>query len=241
MKFKEILARALGPKDGKPKSLAVTAMDETNTAVEIMLYDQIGWFGITADDFVREVKAITATEIHLRVDSPGGDVFMARAMKTALEQHPAKVIAHVDGLAASAASYLILAADEIEIAQGAFVMIHNAWSLTMGDHREHSVSVGILVKIDGSIQADYAKKSGKDVADFKELMNAETWLDAEDALAMGLVDRIYEKEGGVANRYDLAIFDNVPTALTKPENEQAAAAHRAAQMRKLNYFYRVAP
>lgn len=240
MKFKEIPARALRPKDGKPAALQVRAM-EGEGEVEVLVYDQIGYWGITAEEFVREVKQIDAETIHLRIDSPGGDVFMARAMKTALEQHSARIIAHVDGLAASAASYLMLAGDEIEIAKGAFVMIHNAWMITLGDTRDHTQSAGMLEKIDGSIRADYASKSGKDVEEFRQLMDDETWLEAEEALAMGLVDRVYEKDGGAENRFDLAIFENTPDALKQPGGEKTAAAHRAAQMRKLEYFERVAP
>ncbi|MFW2541525.1 head maturation protease, ClpP-related [Primorskyibacter sp. 2E107] len=241
MKFKEILARALCPKDGRPAALTVRAM-EADGEVEVLVYDQIGYWGITAEEFVREIKQISASTIHLRIDTPGGDVFMARAMKTALEQHPARVISHVDGLAASAGSYLMLAGDEIEIAKGAFVMIHNAWMITMGDTRDHALSAEMLDKVDGSIRADYATKTGKSAEDFRQLMNDETWLDAEEALAMGLVDRIYEKNGGTENRFDLSIFDKAPDAL-KPlsPDEETAAAHRAAQMRKLDYLERVAP
>lgn len=240
MKFKEIMARALRPKDGKPAALTVRALEDGD-AVEVMVYDQIGYWGVTAEDFVREVKGIKAATIHLRLDSPGGDVFAARAMKTALEQHPARVIAHVDGLAASAASYLMLAGDEIEIAKGAFVMIHNAWMITLGDTREHVASAGMLEKIDASIRADYAAKTGKSDEDFRQLMDDETWLEAEEALEMGLVDRVYSKEGGAENRFDLTIFDKTPEALKGPDRETAAAAHRAAQMRKLEFFERVAP
>ncbi|MBC7154499.1 MAG: Clp protease ClpP [Rhodobacteraceae bacterium] len=240
MKFKEILARALRPKDGKPVALQVHAL-EADGEVEVMVYDQIGYWGISAEDFVREVKQIDAKVIHLRIDSPGGDVFMARSMKTALEQHPARVIAHVDGIAASAASYLMLAGDEIEIAKGAFVMIHNAWVFTIGDTREHAKSATILDKIDGSIRADYAAKTGKTTEDFRKLMDDETWLESAEALDLGLVDRVYEKDGGAENRFDLSIFDNAPDALKRPNPEGTDAAHRAAQMRRLEYFERVAP
>lgn len=240
MKFKEILARALRPKDGRPAALQVRAM-EGEGEVEVLVYDQIGYWGITAEEFVREVKQIDAETIHLRIDSPGGDVFMARAMKTALEQHSARVVVHVDGLAASAASYLMLAGDEIEIAKGAFVMIHNAWMITLGDTNDHTKSAGMLEKIDGTIRADYASKSGKNGEEFRQLMNDETWLEAEEALAMGLVDRVYEKDGGAENRFDLAIFENTPDALKQANGGNPEAAHRAAQMRKLEYFERVAP
>lgn len=240
MNFKNVLAKAMRPKDGKPKALEIRAA-ENEGEVEIFVYDQIGYWGIEAADFVKELKAIDADVIHMRLDCPGGDVFAARAMKTALEQHPAKIIAHVDGLAASAASYLMLAGDEVVIAKGAFVMIHNAWSITLGDNREHKASAALLEKIDESIRDDYAAKSGKDAAEFVDLMDAETWLDADEALELGLVDRIYDKKGGAENRFDLTIFDNAPAALTSPAVPDDAVARVAAQMRKLTYYERTAP
>ncbi|WP_306131006.1 head maturation protease, ClpP-related [Roseovarius sp. MMSF_3350] len=241
MKFNEIIARAFRAKDGQRAALKVRNAEEDGS-VEVLLYDQIGFWGITAEEFKRELNAIDADTIHLRIDSPGGDVFMARAMKTALEQHKAKVIAHVDGLAASAASYIMLGADEIEVAKGAFIMIHNAWMITLGDTRDHAASAQMLDKIDGSIRADYAQKTGKPAEEFRQLMDDETWLDADEALEMGLIDRVYEKDGGAENRFDVSIFENAPDALTKPaEPEPDWAATIAAHQRRLEFFERCAP
>ncbi|MBY6163976.1 Clp protease ClpP [Mameliella alba] len=241
MKFAEIMARALQPKGGPRAALSVRALDEEGAA-EILVYDQIGFWGVTAEDFVTALRGIDAQVIHLRIDCPGGDVFMARAMKTALEQHSAKVVAHVDGLAASAASYLMLGADEVEIAQGAFVMIHNAWTITLGDKLEHSKAGDLLSKIDGAIRADYAAKTGRDPQDFAQMMDDETWLTADEAVELGLADRVYDREGGASNRFDLSVYDNAPAALIHAEEpDKELAAHRAASLRKLEFFERVAP
>jgi len=239
MKFKEILAKAMRPKNGVT-GLRVRALDAEGEA-EILVYDQIGYWGITAEEFKRELNAVEADTIHLRIDCPGGDVFMARAMKTALEQHPARVVTHVDGLAASAASYLMLAGDEIEIAKGAFVMIHNAWTIMLGDKQDLRDEADLLEKIDASIRADYATRTGKPEAHFIALMDAETWFEASEAVEAGLADRVYEKDGGTQNRYDLTVFENTPSALSAPGWEETVAARRAAQMRKLEFFERVAP
>lgn len=240
MKFAKVLARALQPKNGAGAGLTVRALEDG--AAEILVYDQIGFWGITSEALVSALREITADVIHLRIDSPGGDVFMARAMKTAIEQHSAQVIAHVDGVAASAASYLMLGADEIEIAQGAFVMIHNAWSITLGDKLEHSKSADLLSKIDAAIRADYAAKTGKKPEEFAELMDAETWLTADEAVEMGLVDRVYDRDGGANNRLDLSVFDNAPAALIGGGGvDQEFAAHRAAMLRRLEFIERVAP
>src|SRR3990167_3986612 len=93
----------------------------------IYLYDAIGsFFGIDPQEFAKELSALRAGTIHLRINSPGGDVFAARAIQTALFQHPAKIITHIDGLAASAATFVALAGNEIEMARGAALMIHRA-------------------------------------------------------------------------------------------------------------------
>lgn len=245
MKFKEILARALQANDKTRVGVQVRAMDDEGSEVEVMVYDAIGYWGVTAAEFRTELNAIEADTIHLRLDCPGGDVFMARAMKTTLEQHAAKVVVHIDGVAASAASYLMMGGDEIEIAQGAQIMIHNAWGWTMGDTREHQKGADLLAKIDAGIRRDYADKTGKSESDFIELMNDETWFDADEALELGLVDRVYDKKDGVNDRFDLSIYKNAPKKtppVDEPDDgEKAVAELRAAQMRKLEFFERTAP
>lgn len=240
MKFKEVMARAMRPSDGAPQALSVGAASDDGE-VDLVLYDQIGFWGVSSDEFARVIGGIDAKVIHLRIDCPGGDVFMARAMKVALEQHPARVVAHVDGLAASAASYLMLGADEIEMARGAFVMIHNAWTITVGDTHDHADEASLLDKIDASIRDDYAAKTGKPADDFRPLMDAETWLDADEALELGLIDRIYDKDGGVENRFDLSLFENAPAALALPKHENSDTARRAEQMRRLRKLDALAP
>ena len=101
----------------KGQGFRVEGMDDEEASIYI--YDAIGsWFGIDAQEFVRSLNSITANTIHLRINSPGGDVFDARAMITAVRQHKSKIVAHIDGLAASAATGLALAADEVEISEG---------------------------------------------------------------------------------------------------------------------------
>jgi len=187
----------------------------------IYLYGDIGgWFGIDSQEFIKEFNDIKAKTIHLRVDSGGGDIFAARAIKTAIMQHKSKVIAHIDGLAASAASFLVMGADEIEIVDGGFMMIHNALSFldvfgyfnvkAMEELREYiDKEISLHEKINQSIANDYAKKTGESAESFFELMGEETWFTAEEALENGLVDRIYDGEA-VDGKYDLSIYNNVP-------------------------------
>lgn len=217
----------------------------------VYVYDVIGgWGGVEAGPFVKDIAAITAPRINLRINSPGGDVFAARAIKTAIEQHPAKVTAYVDGLAASAASFLMLAADEIKIAPGAFVMVHNAWTVAIGDARDMRATADTLDKITATIRADYARRTGLSLGEVTALMDAETWLDAEDAVAKKFADAVIEKptRADARSTFDLSAYANAPAALTRaaePSAAQAAdeakqlaeiEASRARQMKRLRLY-----
>jgi len=146
--------------------------------------------GVAAEAFVKEFAAITAPVIHLRVNSPGGDVFAARAMEQAIRQHQSKVIVHVDGYAASAATYIALAGDEIEIADGGFFMVHQSWTWAMGNATDLDKTAQLLRQIDDTIVRTYAKRTSLDEAQLRDMLAAETWIGAEDAVRMGFADRI---------------------------------------------------
>lgn len=183
----------------------------------IWIYDVIGynWLsdsGIVAADFVKELADLDVKTIHLRINSPGGNFFDARAMKTALEQHPARVISHIDGIAASAASVLALAGDEIEIAEGGFFMIHKAMGCQCGNSEDMLGMAELLEKADSVLVVDYQKKSGKEKAQIEEWMKVETWFTAEEALEAGFVDKIFEGKK-VENRFDLSVYANTPETL----------------------------
>ena len=219
-----------------PKRYEVKAAQSDEATV--YLYDSIGsWWGIEAAEFVKDLNAIDSATIHLRINSPGGDVFDARAIKTALQQHPAKVIAHIDGLAASAATYIALGADTVEIAKGGFFMIHNAWTLAIGNAADMREAANLLDKIDTAIVADYQSKTGADAEDIKTWMNEETWFTAEDAQNYGFVDSIYDPDGDApANRFNLSAYANAPDDLlgTAPveakENVLRAQAERRLRL-----------
>jgi len=209
----------------------------------IYLYGDIGgWFGVDHLEFVKELNDIKAKTIHLRVDSGGGDIFAARAIKTAIMQHSSKVIAHIDGIAASAASFLVMGADEIEMVDGGFMMIHNALSFidVFGYFNKLSLEkliedmtkeVGLHEKINESIANDYAKKTGKTKEEFLAYMDAETWFDAQQALDVGLIDRKYDGET-VDGKHDLSIYNNVPDKL-RPVGSVSAADEKELNERDL--------
>ncbi|WP_419689139.1 head maturation protease, ClpP-related [Burkholderia theae] len=183
----------------------------------VYLYDMIvsddWWGGVSAQAFVHALSGITANTIHLRINSPGGDVFAARAIETALRGHSAKVIAHVDGLAASAASFVMLAADEVEITDGAFVMIHKAWSLSVGNEDDHRETADLLGVVDASLVRTYAKETGQDEGDISQWMAAETWMSATEAVERGFADRIAGDGGSArASAWNLSAYDRAPNA-----------------------------
>jgi len=197
--------------------------DENEATVYI--YDEIGWFGIMAETFVKEMETIKAKTVHIRLNTPGGDVFDGTAIANAIKQHKSKTIIHIDGLAASIGSIIALAGDEIHMAENAFFMFHEAWSFVIGNASNMRDEADLLDKIDGVLAKTYAKKTGKEVNEIKDLMSAETWLTAEEALEMGMIDSIEEDEKdekAKANLFDLSVFANVPDRL-KGEKQKPTA------------------
>ena len=180
-----------GPRLLSPATVVNAAGDETT----VYLYDAIDSFwGIDAGEFVKALSEITAKTIHLRINSPGGSVFDAEAIQTALQQHSARVVAHIDGMAASAATYVALAADEVEMSDGAMFMIHNAWTFAFGNASELVDTAALLEKIDANILRDYQAKTGASAEQIKQWMDNETWFTAQEAMGNGFVDRIYGNE-----------------------------------------------
>ena len=180
----------------------------------VYLYDAIGdWYGVSAKDFCKAFASIDAGTIHLRINSPGGDVFDARAIATAIKQSGKHVIAHIDGVCASAATYIAIAADTVEMARGSFFMIHQAWAGIIGNSGELRDLAALLDKVDDSIIADYAAKTGKDADEIKQMMSDETWMTAQEALDFGFVDVIYDGSIDDCSRWDFSAYDNAPNAL----------------------------
>ncbi len=197
----------------KDKSRRFEIVAKSEAEADVFVYDTISavW-GIDPAAFVKALAEVKATTIHLRINSPGGDVFAARAMGTALKQHPARIIAHIDGLAASAASFLMLVADRIEISDGAFVMIHAPWAGMQGNAEALRQEADLLDKIAASMAADYAKRTGASLETVAKWMDGETWFSAQEALDAGLVDEIVESVTAKAE-WDLSAYQHAPATL----------------------------
>lgn len=233
-KFKRIDLRADTPR---------VSIVKNEAEATVFVYDAIGdFYGVNANDFVRELSAITAPKINLRINSPGGDVFAAKAIATAIRNHHATVTAYIDGLAASAATTIAIAADEVVMSPGAFFMIHNPWTMAMGDAQEMAKLSAMLEKVGQSIAAEYSAKTGLDAAQITDMMNAETWMNADEALANGFVNRI---DAGMkaAAIWDLSGYEKAPEIAFEVVNEEPAPAEKfnmEAMQRRLSMLERIA-
>jgi len=181
---------------------------------EVWIYDVIGsdpftGEGVNAKDFAQELAAIKAPNILLHVNSPGGDIFEGVAIASALREHPANVTAHVEGLAASAASFIAMAADQVVMSQGSMLMIHDGMGLTMGNAEDHRKTAMLLDQLSNNIAGFYARKAGGSVPEWRARMEAETWYDAADAVKAGLADEV-SSDQAPTNHFNLSRFHNVP-------------------------------
>ena len=214
----------------------IRAADESDEA-EILIYDDIGasWFGdgVTAKQFVKDLAKLDATLLTVRINSGGGDVFDGLAIFNALRRHEAAVVTEIDGLAASIASIIALAGEEVRMADNAFFMIHDPSGLEWGTAEDMRAMAELLDKIGGSLANVYAEKTGKSVEDIQAWMRDETWFDAEEARAAGFVDTLV-KGKKVAARADVSAFKNTPKALRAatadagPDDTDPSAAGGAA-------------
>jgi ATP-dependent Clp protease protease subunit len=213
---------------------------------EIFIYDAIvsdeveaEWYGgVAAAPFVKALRGIDADTIHLRINSPGGSVFAARAIEQALREHKAKVVAHIDGLAASAATFIAMAADEIVMAPGALFMIHKAWTFTYGNADDLRTEAELLSKIDGTLADTYAARTGKDAAAVLDMMAAETWFTAQEAVDAGFADTVAESAPKASATWNLSAYAKAPKQ-PEPENKpepkpEHAQVDAAALKRRLD-------
>lgn len=169
-----------------------TITDKTSaiTGAEVYIYDEIGYFGITAQDFVKEIQSLAVQEIILHLNTPGGEVFDGIAIFNTLRDHQAKVTVVVDSLAASIGSVIAMAGDVVIMAKNSTMMIHEGQGLCIGNAADMSAMAELLNKTSDNIASIYADRAGGTVADWRALMMAETWYTAEEAVKAGLADQV---------------------------------------------------
>ncbi|WP_051767610.1 head maturation protease, ClpP-related [Amycolatopsis vancoresmycina] len=164
------------------------------STAEVYIYDEIGWYGVTAADFTAELNALgTISKINLHVSSPGGDVFDSVAIYNSLRRHPATVTTYVDGLAASAASYIAMAGDKVLIEPNATFMIHEASGICLGNAADMRETATLLDRVSDTIAGIYAAAAGGTAAQWRAAMKKETWYTAEESVAAGLADAVLDE------------------------------------------------
>ncbi|MFY9174524.1 MAG: head maturation protease, ClpP-related [Peptococcia bacterium] len=174
---------------------------------ELFLYGEISsstWFDddVTPKQFKADLDALgDISELKIYINSGGGDVFAGQAIYSMLKRHGAKKTVYIDGLAASIASVIAMAGDKVIMPANAMLMIHNAWTIAAGSASYFRKLADDMDKIDESIQGVYVAKTGKKAEEIAELMDAETWMSAEDAVNNGFADEI-EAEKRIAASMD---------------------------------------
>jgi ATP-dependent protease ClpP protease subunit len=232
-KLLQLLAKNKGR--AAPRAMVV-AGDETT----IYLYDSIvsdditaeWWGGVSAQSLVPQIRAIKGGTVHLRINSPGGDVFAAQAICQAIRDTTAHVIAHIDGFAASAATVIATAADEIQISEGGMYMVHCGWTFAMGNAIEMRSTADLLDKVDATIVGQYARKTGMTPEAVLAIMQAETWYTAQEAVDAKFIDSISESPK-VKSAWDLSAYANAPAPAAPEIDNSATEDHRAIQQRRI--------
>lgn len=176
---------------------------------EIFIYGVIGsdWMpgDVTADQFVKDLKNISASTINLHINSPGGMVWDGLAIYAALKNHEATVDVMIDGVAASTASWVALAGDSVSIEKPAKMFIHDAHGLVIGNAQDMREAADMYDELSDTIAEIYADSAGGEIKNWREAMKKETWYSSDQAVTVGLADRVIgeKKEEAAENRSQL--------------------------------------
>lgn len=166
-------------------------LDNASKDPELLVYGEISeWYGVDSKSFAEQLKDITSKNINVRINSPGGEVFAASAIYSMLKRHPANITVYIDGIAASAASVIAMAGNKVIMPENAMMMIHNPLTWTYGNANEMREVADLLDKVRETLVATYRDKTGMDDASIIELLDAETYLTASEALEYGFIDEI---------------------------------------------------
>ncbi len=169
---------------------------DEETILDIDVYDEIGGWGVSANELVEQIRDNDATIINVHMSSPGGDAFQGLAIMNALRRHKAQVNMHVDGLAASAASIIAMGGDHIKMNEGSIMMIHHPFAVAGGNAKELRDTADFLDKLGESMAEIYMNRSGHGTPEYwSELMNEETRFTATEAYEIGLADETFNKSG----------------------------------------------
>ena len=198
--------------------------NEGGRVARVDIMGPIGGWDVSGSEFLRELKDLGDVDsIDLRIHSPGGSVLYGWAIANGIKNHPAHVVAMVEGLAASMGSVVLMSADEIEVPQNAYVMIHNVSGGAFGEADELESMAALMRKLQDDVTDFYANATGKDREEIAEMMAAETWMNGEDAVEHGFATRVLEpvKAAACADLETLVSkFENVPEAVLELQAEE---------------------
>lgn len=181
-------------------------------------------FEANAIDIVDAInKADPSQPLQISFNTPGGSVFEGKEIAAAIRSYPGKTIANIVSLCASAGTSIAISCSEVVMQKGAFFMVHNAQGAAFGDKTDLRETANLMEKVELSIVDDYTAKTGKPADEIIAMMEAETWMDSNEALKNGFIDRI-GGDGGVSNTWNLSAYANAPTALTSPAEPEPAQA-----------------
>lgn len=217
-------------RQGRNDWYSITA--KAGAPAQVAIYDEIGFFGVTAKDFINDLNGVQG-DIELHLSSPGGEVFDGLDIYAALQRREGTVSIVVDSLAASIASVIAMAASpgHLKMAKNASLMIHDGFGMGIGNAADMRALADLLDKTSDNIASIYADRTGKPADTWRDAMKAETWYSAQEAVDAGLADSIAGAEK-VTNEWDLSVFSNWnpqnAAADTSPWDASKAMANGAA-------------
>ena len=192
---------------------------------ELSLYGDISsytWWGdeVTPKQFKDDLDELgDISTLNVYINSPGGDVFAGQAIYSMLKRHKATINVYIDGLAASIASVVAMAGDRVIMPSNAMMMVHKPWSIMIGNADDFLKMAEDLEKIQGTIEETYLNKTDISKEKLKELMNAETWLSAQECLEYGFADEVEkEKQVAASIKGGFLMLNNQQMDLSKYEN-----------------------
>lgn len=208
---------------------------------KVYIYDEIGFWGVEASEFIKDLNALDAKKIDLHMSSPGGEIFDGIAIYNAIKQHSAEITVYVDGLAASAASFIAQGGDKLVMARNAQMMIHDGIAFGYGnaaDHREIATLLDDISDNIADIYAQAAKRRGNETTleQYRDLMREETWYNGKEALEAGLADEITDADEDEAknalNKWDLSFYNHAGRDMAEPPSRVAARVLIANQAKE---------
>jgi ATP-dependent Clp endopeptidase proteolytic subunit ClpP len=206
---------------GRPGWYRIT--NQAAGPAQVTIYDEIGFLGVSADSFMHDLAGVDG-DIEMHINSPGGDVFDGIAIYNQLRQRAGGVSVIVDGLAASAASFIAQAASpgQLAMAPHSQMMIHDGFGMTIGNADDMRKTAELLEKASDNIAGIYADRTGKPADYWRGLMRNETWLSDAEAVAEGLADRVLGQDPP-AGGWDLSVYHNAAGKPKKPRKQRAEA------------------